>query len=133
MAGLLIEKNKNAFNMDEALCCNFAAWDDNSFTCDISIGDKVRQSQADNESYQFSSTFTFQIDGDKDFGIFRDGKSKSHVNSVINYLSLIDIFQDSFGLFLSIILGWNVLGIFFGTISFYMLLGDLYATYLVML
>ena len=41
MAKAVFEKNKRAFKDDEPLCCNFAAWEGGSVTCDIMVGDAV--------------------------------------------------------------------------------------------
>ena len=43
------------------LCCNFASWDDGSFTCDMMIGDNVVLREEDSEEEDFSATYTFNL------------------------------------------------------------------------
>ena len=60
MAGEIKERKIDAFQDDEPLCCNFSTWQDGSITCDMMVGDKVRQQLAGIDTYVFSSTYTFQ-------------------------------------------------------------------------
>lgn len=78
MAKNINEKNKNAFNDEEPLCCNFAAWGDGKVTCDIMIGNMTTKHQPDLDTYQFSSTYTFVLDAkaSDDFDIIGTGESK---------------------------------------------------------
>ena len=66
----------------ESLCCNFASWEDGSFTCDMMIGNEVVLREEDSGEEEFSATYTFNFntkdgsmggkdeDKDKEYSIF---------------------------------------------------------------
>ena len=106
MAKAVFEKNKRAFKDDEPLCCNFAAWDGGSVTCDMMVGDMVTKQKPDVDSYQFSSTYTFVLnDANADFDIIGDIEDGvSEFNNRIIYLAITDVFRDCFGIVIAILL-----------------------------
>lgn len=138
------------------LCCNYATWNDGSFTCDMMIGKGIVYRQEDGEHDEtFSSTYTFTIVSEEDemeekdeefewewsffdFG-FENNLEKGResfllslipgVNQALNFMSMVDILQDiiTLSFALSNEFEWLVI------ISGLMLFLDVYAVYLVAL
>lgn len=114
-------------NEAQGLCCNYVAWEDGTYSCDLMLG--VQTEPAENDD--FAATYTFLsgynkkeeaglAEWDKDFG-----PETNSVQAILNIVSIMDALQDVGGIIIGLFY-WPLL-----IISIPMFLGDLYALWLV--
>ena len=108
----------------QGLCCNYVAWEDGTFSCDLMLGTLTEPADSD----EFASTYTFtsgfteeeEEEWDKDFG-----PETNSVESILNIVSTMDLMQDMGGILIGLFY-WPML-----IFSIPMFLFDLYAIYIV--
>ena len=117
------------FDSDQQeLCCNYAAWEEGNYSCDLYLGTMTAPELADEygAAYLFISAYDEKEESwDQDFG-----PETNSVEAILNIVTAIDLCQDLAG----VALGYYVKGFWpLLIIAIPMLIGDLYALYLVSL
>ena len=76
-------KNGEIPEAQESLCCNYAAFQDGSFTCDLMLGDSVISQPENSTIYDFVATYTFGTSEN----IGSEEKEEGSSNVIISFLN----------------------------------------------